>query len=767
MNGRKFINKIMIGLWLTCVMALVHAGTPLWTFTPLTQTTITVAASNTATVSYQVTNQSRKTHTLAMKAIPGVTQITTSGNCPTPFVLGYQQSCILNLSINGSALNGNVIGGPVVCSQGNPNQCDQPSATNSLHITKGPAVDYAVGGSVFGLSGTLVLENNDGDVLTLNADGTFTFSNALPPGSTYLVTVQSQPATQTCTVTNNSGTITNTNITNVTVNCSTNTRTVGGSVSGLAASQFVVLQNNGSDNLTVNSNGSFTFSTPIAQGATYNVTILTQPSTQTCTVTNGSGTAGASNITNVQVTCATNAYTVGGTVSGLSGTVMLQDNGGDNLTINNNGSFTFATPVAEGAPYSVTVLTQPTVQTCSLTNGSGTMGGANVTNVGVNCITNTPTLSTSASQLALSVTGLTEYGVSGAPSSGLARVITITNTGSNIAVNLVVTPPTWPAGTSSSTTCGSTLAASSSCAITITPGATATSDGTNPCSSGTAPVPGAVQVSADNATTVSSDVVVLGYGCVYQGGYVYAFDDTTPHTGSVGGKVATTSDQAAAYPNGIVWSSNGGAGGGSGGFDPVDTSYDTLPGIGETSTSATGSPTYAAFASFFSSTYTNTNPFTSASFAMCNGISDGSCNTDNILTFYNQFITNNTQANGGSTPFTASSGPTNIIYYAAGLCTQTIASYSDWYLPAICEMGYGSGACGTSGAPKLQNIQYSLIDSSGLSAPAGYYWSSTEYSFGPQNNASDQFFAAGGGSYQVFTGKSITLGVRCSRALTL
>ena len=771
MNGRKFINKIMIGLWLTCVMALVHAGTPLWTFTPLTQTTITVSANDTATVSYQVTNQSRKTHTLAMKAIPGVTQITTSGNCPTPFVLGYQQSCILSLSINGSALNGNVIGGPVVCNQGNPNQCYQLSAANSLHITKGPAVDYTVGGAVFGLSGTLVLENNGGDALTLNADGTFTFSNALPPGSTYLVTVQSQPATQTCTVTNNSGNITNTNITNVTVNCSTNTRTVGGSVSGLAASQSVVLQNNGSDNLAVNSNGSFTFSTPVAQGATYNVTVLTQPSTKTCTVTNGSGTAGASNITNVQVTCATNAYTVGATVSGLSGTVVLQDNGSDNLTINSNGSFTFATPVAQGAANSVTVFTQPSGQACTVTNGSGTMGGANVTNVGVNCVNNTATLSTSASQLAVSVTGLTEYGVSGTPSSGLARVITITNTGSNTAVNLAVTPPTWPAGTSSATTCGSTLAASSSCTITITPGTTATSDGTNPCSSGTAPVPGAVQVSADNAATVSSDVVVLGYGCVYQGGYVYAFDDTTPNTGSVGGKVATTSDQAAAYPNGIVWSSNGGTGGGSGGFDSVDVSYDTLPGIDETSTSSTGWPTYASFSLFFSSTYTNPNPFTSASFSLCNGNSEGACNTGNIVTFYNQFITNNTLGNGGLSHFTASTGPTNITYYAAGLCKQAISGSSDWYLPAICEMGYdtllqGSG-CGTSGAPTLQNIQSSLIDSSGFSAPAGRYWSSTEDSGFPQYNAWAQYFAASGGSVQGLNGKLGLLGVRCSRALTI
>ena len=252
MNGRTFLNKIIIGLWLTSVMALVHAGRPLWTLTPLTQTTITLAANDTATVSYQVTNQSRKTRTLAMKAIPGVTQVTTSGNCPTPFVLRYQQSCLLNLSINGGALKGNIQGGPIVCQQGNQNQCYQPSAANSLHVTKAP-VDYTVGGSVFGLSGTLVLENNGGDALILNADGTFNFSNALPPGSTYLVNVQSQPATQTCTVTNGSGTVTNANITNVTVNCSTNVRTVGGSVAGLAAAESVVLQNNGGDNLTVNS----------------------------------------------------------------------------------------------------------------------------------------------------------------------------------------------------------------------------------------------------------------------------------------------------------------------------------------------------------------------------------------------------------------------------------------------------------------------------------------------------------------------------------
>ena len=55
----------------------------------------------------------------------------------------------------------------------------------------------------------------------------------------------------------------------------------------------------------------------------------------------------------------TTTYSVGGNVSGLSGTVVLQDNGGDDLSVSANGAFTFATKLADGAAYSVTVKTQP------------------------------------------------------------------------------------------------------------------------------------------------------------------------------------------------------------------------------------------------------------------------------------------------------------------------------------------------------------------------------------------------------------------------
>jgi hypothetical protein len=41
--------------------------------------------------------------------------------------------------------------------------------------------------------------------------------------------------------------------------------------------------------------------------------------------------------------------------------------------------------VGDGYPYGVTVLTQPTNQTCTVVNGTGTMGAGPVNNIQVNC----------------------------------------------------------------------------------------------------------------------------------------------------------------------------------------------------------------------------------------------------------------------------------------------------------------------------------------------------------------------------------------------
>ncbi|HEX6017914.1 MAG TPA: hypothetical protein VFZ28_07425 [Burkholderiaceae bacterium] len=82
-------------------------------------------------------------------------------------------------------------------------------------------------------------------------------------------------------------------------------------------------------------------------------------------------------------------FTVGGTISGLTGADLeLQNNGGDTLAVAPGAtSFTFANPVVNGTPYSVSVLTQPVDQTCSVANGSGT-ASANVGNVSITCVDN-------------------------------------------------------------------------------------------------------------------------------------------------------------------------------------------------------------------------------------------------------------------------------------------------------------------------------------------------------------------------------------------
>ena len=163
---------------------------------------------------------------------------------------------------------------------------------------------------------------------------------------------------------------------------------VGGTVSDLVGSGLV-LHNNGGDDLAITANGLFTFSTALADGSAYSVTVKTQPTnpTQTCTVSNGSGNVAGSNATNVAVTCATSTYMVGGTVSDLVGSgLVLHNNGGDDLAITANGLFTFSTALADGSSYSVTVKTQPTnpTQTCTVSNGSGSIAGSNA-NVAVTC----------------------------------------------------------------------------------------------------------------------------------------------------------------------------------------------------------------------------------------------------------------------------------------------------------------------------------------------------------------------------------------------
>jgi exo-beta-1,3-glucanase (GH17 family) len=82
--------------------------------------------------------------------------------------------------------------------------------------------------------------------------------------------------------------------------------TVGGNVAGLNGT--LELWNNGTDRLTITSNGSFTFPLQIANGSNFAVLVASQPAGQTCTVTGGSGAA-AGNVRDVAVNCAAYTFT--------------------------------------------------------------------------------------------------------------------------------------------------------------------------------------------------------------------------------------------------------------------------------------------------------------------------------------------------------------------------------------------------------------------------------------------------------------------------
>ncbi|GFE81230.1 hypothetical protein GCM10011487_32300 [Steroidobacter agaridevorans] len=310
---------------------------------------------------------------------------------------------------------------------------------------------HAVGGNISALVGSVTLGNGS-DIYTTSTDGPFSFATPVTEGAAYAVSVQTHPDIQTCSVSNGAGTMGTSAVENVAVVCSTNTFVIGGTVSGLAGD--VVLQNNSGDPITISGNGAFEFPAAVAQGSPYAVMVQTQPATQTCSVSQGAGTVGSGDVSNVVVVCSTNYFNLGGTVSGLNGTVVLQNNGGDNLAITSSGAFTFPSPVAQGSNYSVTVLTQPATQTCTVSNDSGMMDMSDVANVGVSCADNATTLSVTARAVI--------------PVDGTAS-LTVTNTGAsysaqNIAINL---PAGWTDVSVVSSTCGPSLPPLAACTLTL------------------------------------------------------------------------------------------------------------------------------------------------------------------------------------------------------------------------------------------------------------------------------------------------------------
>lgn len=269
------------------------------------------------------------------------------------------------------------------------------SATSNIEVSCEKT--YAVGGSVSGLDWMgLVLRSSLGDDLLVPAGATsFIFPTRGLAGADCVVTVETQPSPRGfCTVNQGATKLGDTDMLDVVVVCSAYSYKVGGQIEGLAGGSTVVLQNNSGDDLSVANvapfDGMFEFERPVALGAEYRVTVATQPTNpwQTCTVSSGTATMGAADVTGVKVKCATNSYTVSGSVSGLRGEGLvlqaldLTRGGITEVAVSPPADTLLAlATMSSGTQYEVAVKTQPTApaQTCTVQKaGPGTVRGAGV-----------------------------------------------------------------------------------------------------------------------------------------------------------------------------------------------------------------------------------------------------------------------------------------------------------------------------------------------------------------------------------------------------
>jgi hypothetical protein len=378
----------------------IFAAEPLWTFTPLTETTISLPSNSSATVQYQVTNQSVKPHTLKMKPLQGITQNTSPGFCGTTFTLpGKNSSCTLSLLVNGSKIPSNIDAGPVVCQAGNQIECYQPSQANSLHIAQAGPITVAtlsVAGSPLHLiltegNGTLTVTNTSLVLTALNIAsnfaGTALQGNVTETGNTCQAVVPGASCTLTFTPGN-------------TVVAQTNFPIAGTNTTTLTAAIVITGPLPTITGLSPNS-GNTLGNTP--------VTITGTHLTGTTTVTFG-GSA-ASNVTVVNDTTVTL-----NTPPNIAGSVNV-------VLTTNFGSVT--------DPNSYTYISSPTLNSVFPTTGA-TSGGTGVTLSGTNL--SGVTSVTFGGVAATSVNGVnstTVTAVTPAGAAGAVDVILTTATGSS------------------------------------------------------------------------------------------------------------------------------------------------------------------------------------------------------------------------------------------------------------------------------------------------------------------------------------------------
>jgi len=199
----------------------------------------------------------------------------------------------------------------------------------------------------------------------------------------------------------------------------TSSYTVGGTVSGLQYGPLVLLTNGMEVSLQPKPDASgnptvitYAFPKQLDYGEAYAVTLkkigtdssgnptYQQPPHQVCgpssdPTSRTAETAGRLSVINASFVCDLASHAIGGTIEGLTADGLKLTNGSNpNIVVaakdTTTGAyptiFLFPDPVVYNQSYGVTVLEQPTGQTCTVSNGSGIMGDDPIGTIAVKCV---------------------------------------------------------------------------------------------------------------------------------------------------------------------------------------------------------------------------------------------------------------------------------------------------------------------------------------------------------------------------------------------
>ena len=153
------------------------------------------------------------------------------------------------------------------------------------------------------------------------------------------------------------------------------------------AKDGLILLNDG-EKLPISANQpSFVFTKLVKTDDRYDITIAQQPKGAVCKMINGSGKASSYSVSTAVVSCITDQYTLGGSISGLTASGLVLANGKSQVKPDANSTkFVFPITVGDGSLYTVNVVQNPSGLACTVSNAVGTMGSSNNETVVVNCV---------------------------------------------------------------------------------------------------------------------------------------------------------------------------------------------------------------------------------------------------------------------------------------------------------------------------------------------------------------------------------------------